>query len=107
MRDRVQDLDVVGVEDGTLILASDDGTKFGVAVDEKLRAALRPSGSINGAARKLAPRDIQAHIRAGMSAEDVASVTGAPLEYIQKFEGAILAEREYVIKAALKVPVHT
>jgi hypothetical protein len=42
-----------------------------------------------------------------MSAQDVASVTGVALEYIQKFEGPVLAEREYVVGAALSVPVHT
>ncbi len=60
-----------------------------------------------GAGRKLAPREIQAHIRAGMSAQDVASITGVPLEYIQRFEGPVLAEREYVVETALGVPVHT
>jgi hypothetical protein len=42
-----------------------------------------------------------------MSAEDVAAVTGAPLDYIQRFEGPVLAEREYVIESALNVAVHT
>jgi hypothetical protein len=42
-----------------------------------------------------------------MSAEDVASVTGAPLDYVQRFEGPVLAEREFVIESALNVPVHT
>ena len=42
-----------------------------------------------------------------MSAQDVASITGVPLEYIQRFEGPVLAEREYVVETALGVPVHT
>jgi hypothetical protein len=42
-----------------------------------------------------------------MSAEDVAAITGVSLEHIQKFEGPVLAEREYVIECALGVPVHT
>lgn len=42
-----------------------------------------------------------------MSAQDVAAVTGASLEYVQKFEGPVLAEREYVVSSALGVPVHT
>ena len=40
-----------------------------------------------------------------MSAEDVAAVTGASIDYIRKFEGPVLAEREYVIESALNVPV--
>ena len=42
-----------------------------------------------------------------MSAEDVAAVTGAPLEYVQRFEGPIVAEREHIVASALSVPVHT
>src|SRR5690606_17019954 len=41
------------------------------------------------------------------SASDVASITGAPLEYIEKFEGPVLAEREYIIESARAVPVTT
>jgi hypothetical protein len=41
-----------------------------------------------------------------MSAQDVSSITGVPLEYIQKFEGPVLAEREFVIETALGVAVH-
>jgi hypothetical protein len=41
-----------------------------------------------------------------MSAQDVASVSGADLEYILRFEGPVMAEREFVIESALGVPVH-
>jgi hypothetical protein len=37
----------------------------------------------------------------------VAAITGVPLEYIQKFEGPVLAEREFVVETALGVSVHT
>jgi hypothetical protein len=42
-----------------------------------------------------------------MSAEDVAAVTGASLDYVRRFEGPVVAEREYVVTSALSVPVHT
>jgi hypothetical protein len=42
-----------------------------------------------------------------MSAEEVAAITGVSLESIQRFEGPVLAEREYVVESALGVPVHT
>ncbi len=103
----MQELRVIGVEDGALLVTSDDGTRFRIAIDDALRSRVRQSPSDAGAARRLPPKDIQAHIRSGMSAEDVASVTGAPLEYIQRFEGPVIAEREYVIESALAVPVHT
>ncbi len=101
----MQDLRVIGVESGALLVASDDGARFRVAIDDSVQSRLRQSSSDVGEARKLAPREIQAHIRAGMSAEDVAAVTGAPIDYIKRFEGPVLAEREFVIESALNVPV--
>lgn len=102
----MDDLRVIGVENGALLVAADDGTRFRIAIDEVLQSKLRQSVPDPGAGRKLAPREIQAHIRAGMSAQDVSSVTGVPLEYIQRFEGPVLAEREFVVESALAVPVH-
>jgi hypothetical protein len=103
----MQDLRVIGVENGALLVAADDGTRYRIAIDEVLQSKLRQNVPEPGMGKKLAPREIQAHIRSGMSAHDVASITGVPIEYIQKFEGAILAEREFVVTSALAVPVHT
>jgi hypothetical protein len=103
----MQELRVIGVEEGALLVASDEGARFRVAVDDVLQSRLRQSSAELGANRKLSPREIQTHIRAGMSAEDVSAVTGAPLDYVQRFEGPVLAEREFVIQSALNVPVHT
>ena len=55
---------------------------------------------------KPSPREVQALIRSGLSAEDVAQVTGASVDYIRRFEGPVLAEREHVVTSALAVPVH-
>ncbi|CAN5575468.1 septation protein SepH [soil metagenome] len=103
----MQDLRVIGTEDGSLLVASDDGTRFRIPIDEALHSKLRQAVPDQGVARKLGPKEIQAHIRSGMSAQDVASITGVPLDYIQRFEGPVIAEREFVVKSALEVPVHT
>ena len=103
----MQDLRVIGTEDGALLVSDDDGTRYRLPVDDVLQLKLRqvtPDPSIGA---RLAPRDIQAYIRSGMSAEDVATITGAPLDHIQRFEGPVLAEREFVVTSALSVPVHT
>ena len=104
LRDR--DLRVMGIESGALIAISDDGERFRIPIDEVLQSRLRQTVPDPGAGRKLSPREIQSHIRSGMSAADVASITGVPLEYIQKFEGPVLAEREFVLETALGVAVH-
>ena len=103
----MQDLRVIGVENGALLVVSDDGERYRIPIDEVLQSKLRQSQPEPGTGRKLSPREIQAHIRAGMSAQDVSSITGVPLDYIQRFEGPVLAEREFVVETALSVPVHT
>lgn len=104
----MQDLKVIGVENGSLLAASDDGERYRIAIDEVFTSRLklgRPEANPN--APKPSPREVQSHIRSGMSAEDVAKVTGASLEYIQRFEGPIIAEREHIVVSALSVSVRT
>ena len=103
----MQDLRVIGVENGALLVAAVDGNRFRIPIDEVLQSKLRQAVPDPGSGRKVAPREIQAQIRSGMSAADVAAITGVPLEYIQKFEGPVLAEREFVVETALGVAVHT
>lgn len=101
----MQDLRVIGVESGALLVVADDGTRFRIPIDEVMQSKLRQSVPDPGTGPKLSPREIQAHIRSGMSAQDVASITGASFEYIQRFEGPVIAEREFVVQSALGVPV--
>jgi len=103
----MQDLRVIGAEDGALVVADDEGTRYRLPVDDVLQLKLRQVTPDPSIGQRLAPREIQAYIRSGMSAEDVATITGAPLDHIQRFEGPVLAEREFVVKSALEVPVHT
>ncbi|WP_167139752.1 septation protein SepH [Diaminobutyricimonas sp. TR449] len=103
----MQELKVIGVDGGALLAASEEGHRYRIAIDDTVRSRLKQPSTPAVSGRKPAPREIQAHIRAGMSAEDVAGVTGAPIEYIRKFEGPVLAEREYIVESALNVPVHT
>ncbi len=103
----MQDLRVIGTEDGALLVSDDDGTRYRLPVDDVLQLKLRQVTPDPSIGQRLAPRDIQAYIRSGMSAEDVATITGAPLDHIQRFEGPVLAEREFIVTSALSVPVHT
>ncbi|MCU1635480.1 MAG: DNA-binding protein [Cryobacterium sp.] len=103
----MQELKVIGVENGALLAASEEGDRFRIAIDEVLESRLRQTKTESSDRPKLSPREIQTHIRSGLSAEDVAAVTGASLDYVRRFEGPIVAEREYIVAAALSVPVHT
>ncbi|MCU1438425.1 MAG: DNA-binding protein [Naasia sp.] len=101
----MQQLRAVGVEDGAILATSEDGTEFRILLDEEIRARLRTAAPAPGVGRKSNPREIQTYIRGGMSADQVAKYTGAPIEYVQRFEGPILAEREYMVDTAMAVPV--
>lgn len=103
----MQDLRVIGVESGALVVVADDGTRYRIPIDEVLQSKLRQSVPDPGTGPKLSPREIQSHIRSGMSAQDVASITGASLDYVERFEGPVMAEREFVITSALAVAVRT
>ncbi len=103
----MQELRVIGVENGALLVVSDDGERYSIPIDEVLQSRLRQAAPDPGVGRKLSPREIQDQIRSGMSAQDVASVTGMPVEYIEKYERPILAEREHIVSSALDVPVQT
>jgi hypothetical protein len=102
----MQDLKVIGVENGALLAASEEGDRFRIPIDAVLQSRLRQTQTDTSVRPKLSPREVQAHIRAGMSAEDVAAVTGASLDFVRRFEGPVVAEREYIVSSALSVPVH-
>jgi len=103
----MEELELVGLhEDGEhLVLVRPDGGRFRVRIDETLRAAvrrdrpqleqLRAEGAGN-----LSPREIQARIRAGATTQEVADQSGLTVEHVRRFEGPVLAEREYVAEQA-------
>src|SRR6187549_1365043 len=106
---RMEQLKVIGTEDEAIVLATEAGERFSLPIDDVLRAELRKvrreRDGVDRATERPSPRDIQAHIRAGLSAEEVASLLGARVEDIVRFEGPVLAEREHIVGQALAVPV--
>lgn len=102
----MQELKVIGVEDGALVAASDDGARFRIEIDEVLQSRIRHAIPETHSGPKLSPREVQAHIRSGLSADEVAELTGASVDYIRRFEGPVLAEREHMVTSALAVPMH-
>ena len=97
------ELELVGLhEDGEhLVLMGPDGQKFRLRIDEPLRAAVRrdrPQLEQLRAERygTLAPREIQARIRAGQSAAAVAESANIAIEQVRRYEGPVLAEREHI-----------
>lgn len=101
------ELSVVGADPSdpsVLLLEAPDGRRFRLPVGSRLRAAVRSAGPVTGpvpaVSEPLRPRDIQARIRAGETAADVAADAGVPLEQVQRYEGPVLAERAHVANLA-------
>ncbi|RSN60049.1 septation protein SepH [Actinomadura sp. WAC 06369] len=109
----MQELRLVAVsEDGTyLVLATAGrGTRFTLPVDDRLRAAVRGHFSRLGqfeieVESPLRPKEIQARIRSGETAEEIAESAGIPVERVRWFEGPVLQEREYMAQQAQRVTV--
>ncbi|MDQ1128578.1 septation protein SepH [Microbacterium sp. SORGH_AS_0888] len=105
----MEQLRVIGTEDGSLILADQAGERYRIPVDEVLRAELRRARRVpqEAPAAKARPKDIQAQVRAGLSAEEVAELLGVSVDDVRRYEAPVLAEREFVVGQALSVPVLT
>ena len=108
----MDDLSLVGVHDDGehLLVAGPNGQRFRLRVDDALRAAVRRDRARLSQLQlesegRLRPKEIQARIRAGETAEEVAEAAGLALEHVRKYEGPVLAEREYVADQARQVRV--
>lgn len=101
------ELELVGLHDDGehLVLATSDGQRFRLRIDEPLRAAVRRDRpqleqlrSAQGGA--LSPREIQTAIRAGRTAQEVADDAGLQVEHVRRYEGPVLAERAFIADQA-------
>jgi hypothetical protein len=105
----MQHLTPVGLsKDGKqLVLVSNAGEEFAVPVDHRLRTALRGDHARLGQLEMkmesaLRPRDIQARIRGGETAEAVAAAAQTTVDAIMGFAAPVLAERSHVAESAQK-----
>src|SRR6266536_4161660 len=104
----MQELRFVAVsEDGQYAVLGVPGrsARFTLPIDERLRAVAL--GQTSRLAQyeievesPLRPKEIQARIRAGETAEQIADAAGVPVERVRWFEGPVLAERAYVAQQA-------
>lgn len=101
------ELELIGLhEDGEhLVLAAADGQRYKLHIDEPLRAAVRRDRPQLEQIRAEqagtpSPREIQARVRSGQSAEQIAQESGLAVEHVRRFEGPVLAEREFVAEQA-------
>ena len=104
----MENVTIVGTEAGVLVLATESGERFALPIDDVLQREIRrATRQAEPAGQRLAasPRDIQAQIRAGLTAAEVSELLGISVDDVARFEGPVLAEREHIIGQALAVPV--
>ncbi|RLP95124.1 septation protein SepH, partial [Micromonospora sp. CV4] len=97
-------------EDGhALVLADEVGRLLALPIDERIAGALHaepgaPPLAVAPTAAdpvpSLSPRDIQARIRSGESAEDVARIAGVPVDRVLRYAGPVLQERAMLAQHA-------
>ncbi|WP_416385065.1 septation protein SepH [Tersicoccus mangrovi] len=98
-------------EDGDHLLFGDDaGAMYKVRIDETLRVATqrvprRQARQTPAVKVPLSPREIQARIRAGASAEQIAVESGYDLDHIRRYEAPVRAERDWLAGQARQVEV--
>ncbi|QCR54177.1 DUF3071 domain-containing protein [Brachybacterium sp. SGAir0954] len=108
----MRELELDGIHDDGehLILLDSDGERYTLRIDEALRAAVRRDrpalGMIQAAdAAPLSPRQIQGLLRSGRSAEEIAELAAITVEHVRRYEGPVLAEREWTAGRARTFPV--
>lgn len=106
----MRELRVIGVTpDSAHIVCVDteNGQKFRLPADDKLRAAARGDLARFGQIEieteaTMRPRDIQARIRAGASVEQVTAESGLPANRVERFAYPVLLERARAAELAQK-----
>ena len=108
-------------EDGqAIVLADEVGRLLALPIDERINAAVRveragglpssvpPSSTPHREPEaSLSPRDIQARIRSGESAEDVARAAGVPVERVLRYAGPVLQERAMLAQHARRTKLRS
>ena len=101
-------LRVVGLdEDGETVICEDpeNGERFSVPADERLRAAARGDLTRLGQVQiemeaQMRPREIQSRIRGGASVEQVAAAAGIPEQRVERYAYPVLLERAQIAEMA-------
>jgi hypothetical protein len=111
----MQELRLVAVsEDGSyaILAVPGRGKRFSLPIDDRLRTVAR--GQFSRLAQyeievenPLRPKEIQDRIRAGETADEIADAAGIPIERVRRFEGPVLAEREFRAQEAQQVTVRS
>lgn len=97
-------------DEDALVLVDPTGTEHRLPVDDAVigavRRARRAHASEAPRGDALRPRAIQAMVRSGLTAEDIAAETGEDVEHIRRYERPVLDERRHIAQQAGRVLVY-
>jgi hypothetical protein len=90
-----------------VVLSDGKGAKFVVANDPRIAAVTEHdlSRQLEMALQTFSPREVQARVRGGDSADVIASETGWPLDKVLRYAEPLLAERAFIAEQAQVVEV--
>lgn len=95
----------IGADSETLVFSDANGERYCVPITDELRSSVRRDRpkieAVPTTQRSLRPREIQALLRAGITADEIASEHGMDVLYIERFEAPIEAEKNYALNRAL------
>jgi Protein of unknown function (DUF3071) len=105
-------------EDGhALVLADEVGRLLALPIDDRVSTVVRVErgatpatltvAAPNEPPPSLSPRDIQARIRSGESADEVARIAGVPVDRVLRYAGPVLQERAMLAQHARRTKVKT
>ena len=99
----MRELTLASISGQELELVDADGERYSLALSDDLRAAVRESAPRKVGieeAREYRPKDIQQLLRAGASVEEICEWSGLPVSHVERFEGPVIAERNWTIESA-------
>lgn len=101
----MKDLRLTGHETGVLHFESAEGEMYRVQIDDSLSSAIKAATTETANSATISPREIQERIRAGVSVEQLAAESGAPVSYILKFAQTVFDELQHMVDSALAIRI--
>lgn len=94
------------MSDNELVMLSDEGVEYQIAVDDTLRSAIKRASGLHHQVSNLpSPREIQELVREGKSIAEICDATGGSEDYVVKFAQPVLDELNHIVESAKAVRI--
>ncbi|SNU00805.1 Protein of unknown function [Ruaniaceae bacterium KH17] len=99
----MRELTFTALNGDVLEMSDAEDEQYSIVLTPELRTAIRESAVRRPEAdevREYRPKDIQQLLRAGMSVDEICERSGLPIAHIERYEGPVVAERDWTIESA-------